>query len=119
MSDTYDAGNQQHVDQRKKGAKVRDRQLDEAFRWMMADEKGRTLMWDRLARAGVFRASFATPDLMAFNEGKRSMGLNELDRIMRLCPAEFTRMQAEAIARLTTPKTDGETDGGSALSTEA
>ncbi len=100
MSEPYDTGNQRHVQRKARAAKTRDGQLDEAFRKMMGDAGGRALMWERLGNAGVFRTSFAaSPELTAFNEGRRDLGLQDLSRIMRLCPEQFTRMQAEALSR--------------------
>lgn len=96
---TYDAGNQQHVQRKSKAAKARERRLDEAFRWLMGERRGRLLMWHRLSEAGVFQTSMApSPELTAFNEGRRDLGLRDLATLMRLCPAQFARMQAEATA---------------------
>ncbi len=95
-SAAYDAGNRRHVERRVKARKMRQRRLAEAFKWLMADARGRLLMWERLGEAGVFRSSMApTPELTAFREGRRDMGLRDLGTIMRLCPAEYARMSAE------------------------
>jgi hypothetical protein len=95
----YDAGNQRQVERRRKAGKLHERQLAEAFRWLMGDARGRLLMWERLAEAGVFRCSMApTPEVTAFHEGRRDMGLRDLGLIMRLCPEQYTRMAAEAQA---------------------
>ena len=82
---------------RNRSAKARQRRLDEAFKWLMADARGRLLMWDRLAHAGVFHSSMSpTPELTAFHEGRRDLGLRDLGQIMRLCPEHYLRMAAEA-----------------------
>ncbi len=95
----YDAGDQRHVERRRKAGKLRERRLDEAFRWLMGDARGRLLMWERLADSGVFRCSMAhSPELTAFREGRRDMGLRDLGQIMRLCPEQYARMAAEAQA---------------------
>lgn len=99
MTEAYDAGNQRHVERRAKASKIRQRQADEAFKWLMADPRGRLLMWERLSHAGIFRTSMAaSPELTAFNEGRRDQGLRDLNRIMRLCPEQYMRMVAEAQA---------------------
>jgi hypothetical protein len=65
----------------------------------MGDARGRMLMWQRLAEAGVFRSSLGgTPELTAFHEGRRDMGLRDLGNIMRLCPEQYMRMTAESVA---------------------
>lgn len=123
----YDAGNQRHVERRTKASKLRERQLAEALKWLMADPRGRLLMWERLADSGVYRSSFSpNPELTAFREGRRDMGLRDLGQIMKLCPEQYTRMAAEAQSRepardsarapQTTdpqsPDQDGESDDG-------
>ena len=92
----YDAGNRRHVERRSRLRKLRERRVAEAFRWLMADARGRLLMWERLGEAGVFRSSIASSaELTAFREGRRDMGLRDLDLIMRLCPEQYARMVAE------------------------
>ena len=119
----YDAGNRRHVERRTKASKLRERQLAEALKWLMADPRGRLLMWERLGEAGVFRSSFApSSELTAFREGRRDMGLRDLGQIMRLCPEQYTRMAAEAQSRErdgnrapqseSAPDQDGENDDG-------
>jgi hypothetical protein len=118
MSEPYDTGNQRHVQRKAKASKVRERQLEDAFKWLMGDARGRLLMWERLGEAGVFRSSMAaSPELTAFKEGQRDLGLKDLAQTMRLCPTEFTRMQAEALARETPPKK--EADDGDRTDTDA
>lgn len=104
----YDAGNQLHVEQRAKTSSARERQADEDFKWLMADPRGRRLMWRRLADAGIFVTSMsATPEATAFREGRRDLGLADLARVMRLCPEQYARMAAEA-QPAPTAKTPGE-----------
>ena len=123
MSEPYDSGNQRHVQRRRKDSKLRERQLEEAFRWLMGDARGRRLMWQRLADAGVFRSSMAaSPELTAFKEGRRVLGLKDLGLIMRLCPEHYARMAAEQAASDATQAasdkaqakqpTNGDEDGG-------
>jgi len=72
---------------------------DASFCWLMADRRGRRVVWRLLSDAGVFRASMAaTPELTAFNEGRRATGLALLADISRLCPERFAEMQLEARA---------------------
>ncbi|MBS0539369.1 MAG: hypothetical protein JSR47_11465 [Proteobacteria bacterium] len=108
---SYDAGNQRHVDRRRKAANVERLQADEALRWLMADARGRRFVWGQLSRAGLFHSSMAaTPELTAFNEGRRDIGLTLLSDVMRLSPEGYARMQAEATSRK--PTSTGETDDG-------
>jgi hypothetical protein len=107
----YDAGDRRHVERREKTAKRAHQQRNEDFRWLMGDARGRRIVWDLLARAGLFRSSLAaSAELTAFNEGRRDLGLVTLADVMRLCPEQYARMQAEAISRQ--PPSNGENDGG-------
>ena len=75
------------------------RERDASLCWLMSDRRGRRVVWQLLADAGVFRGSMAgTPELTAFNEGRRSTGLALLADISRLCPGRFAEMQLEARA---------------------
>ena len=58
---------------------------------------GRRLGYRLLARAGIFRQSYAgdTNETM-FNEGKRNQGLQLLDDVNRYCPDLYLTMMAEA-----------------------
>jgi hypothetical protein len=107
----YNAGNPRHVERREKTAKTTRRQRNEDFRWLMGDARGRRFIWDLLAKAGVFRSSMGlSAELTAFNEGRRDLGLAVLADLMRLCPEQYGRMQAEAISKQ--PASNGENDGG-------
>jgi hypothetical protein len=109
----YDAGNPRHVERRQTSAKTTRLQRNEDFRWLMGDARGRRFIWNLLAKAGVFRSSMGlSAELTAFNEGRRDLGLAVLADLMRLCPEEYGRMQAEAISKQ--PASNGETNGGRA-----
>ena len=105
----YDAGDRRHVERREKTAKTARLQRNEDFRWLMGDLRGRRFVWDLLAKAGLFRSSLGlSPELTAFNEGRRDLGLAVLADMMRLCPGQYARMQAEAISKQ--PVSNGEND---------
>ena len=105
----YDAGDRRHVERREKTAKTARLQRNEEFRWLMGDPRGRRFVWDLLAKAGLFRSSLGiSPELTAFNEGRRDLGLAVLADLMRLCPEQYARMQAEAISKQ--PVSNGEND---------
>ncbi len=94
---SFDTGDRRQVERREKERLRRQRQLDEAFRWLMSDARGRLLMWERLTDAGVFRSSInPNPQMTAFAEGRRDLGLRDLAHLMRLCPEQYARMAAEA-----------------------
>ncbi len=112
-----DAGDRRQVERAEKAAKSVRRQRDEALRWLMADLRGRRIVWSLLGKAGVFRSSMASsPELTAFNEGRRDIGLALLADVMRLCPENYALMQSEQAAADTaqhakSPTTGEEDDG--------
>lgn len=76
---------------------VAQQQDEDDMRWLMADERGRRLVWNWLADAGLYRSSYAVePIVMAFNEGQRNRGLALHAQVMHHAPEQFIRMLAEA-----------------------
>ncbi len=70
--------------------------LDDDFRWLLDDPRGRRIIWNLMGRCNVFSPVFNTHGgLMNFNEGRRDTGLFLLAEINRLCPAQFAVMAAE------------------------
>lgn len=66
------------------------------LRFVMSNKQGRRFMWRLLSRAGVYQSSFNTNNaVMAFNEGNRNAGLQQLNEIMETCPERYTEMLAE------------------------
>lgn len=65
--------------------------------WVMGTKQGRRFMWRFLSRAGLFTSSFNTNNaVMAFNEGNRNAGLQQLTDIMAACPEKYTLMMHES-----------------------
>src|SRR5258708_16034219 len=101
MSDLVEAGplgNQQKEQVIARDARTKARQRDEAFRWLMADRKGRLLMWELLDKTGVFRGGLIDTARILFNEGARNVGLKYLADIQRLAPPQFITLQTEQAA---------------------
>lgn len=85
----------QREDEAKRRALVRKQEIAD-FKWLMADPRGRRIVWRQLAAAGVFQSSFdPTAMTMAFNEGRRSEGLRLLAQIHELCPDLYPIMMKE------------------------
>lgn len=71
-------------------------QAIEDLRWLMADGRGRRLMWRLLVeQSGLFRLSFTGNDWTAFNEGARNVGLAHFAALQAHCPDEFLVMMKE------------------------
>lgn len=74
---------------------LREREAND-LRWVMGNKQGRRFMWRLLSRAGVYQSSFNTNSAtMAFNEGNRNSGLQQMNDIMGICPEKYTIMLAE------------------------
>lgn len=72
------------------------KQAEADFTWLMADPRGRRLVWSQLAAAGVFRTTFNTnPQQMAFNEGHRSAGLRLMTQLLTITPQHYHTMMKE------------------------
>lgn len=63
---------------------------------LMLERQGRRIMFDLLSRCGVYTGSFAAdPQVTAYNEGKRAVGLSYLDVLNAYCTEEFVLMLKE------------------------
>ena len=66
------------------------------FKWLMADVRGRRIVWRQLGESGVFASSFhPTAMQMAFNEGKRNDGIKLLAKVHEHCPELYSTMMKE------------------------
>jgi len=78
---------------------ILQQQAEDDTRWLMADARGRRLVWQWLSDAGLFRSTYTGEALSAaFNEGQRNQGLKLHAQVMRHTPEQFIRMLAEAQA---------------------
>lgn len=67
------------------------------WKWLLADKRGRRLMYSLLARCGVYRLSFdpMNPAQTAFNEGARNIGLSLTSVFIQHAPEDYGRMVKE------------------------
>ncbi len=66
------------------------------FKWLMADTRGRRIVWRQLGESGVFASSYhPTAMQMAFNEGKRNDGIKLLAKVHEHCPELYSTMMKE------------------------
>lgn len=72
----------------------------DALNWVLADQRGRRVLWNIMASAQVFHEGFSdNPIISARNLGRRSIGLEILHSIMETSPATFVTMTNEGQAR--------------------
>jgi hypothetical protein len=92
----YNAGDAQQVAKARGKAKVREHQKQSGLRKLMSDPEGRVWMWELLSLCGIYHSGFSSDALaMAFNEGRRDIGLRITAEINRLNPEFYARMTAE------------------------
>lgn len=75
----------------------REVELEEAdLKEIMSSPAGRRTFFAWLERCGVMASSFdSNAHTMAFLEGRRSMGIEMLQRIQAVTPAEYLQMMVE------------------------
>lgn len=95
--DPVDAQQQEAQQKEQEAAAALDREKAIAdFKWLMADPRGRRIVWRQLADSGMFISSFdPTAMRMAFNEGKRNEGIKLLAKVHEHCPDLYSTMMKE------------------------
>lgn len=86
---------QQQAEQQK-AEKLAADQLKNDVRAVMNTHEGRRFAWHLLEQAGIYRSSYShEPQAMAFNEGRRSSGLQLMGILTTHCPEQYAKMAAE------------------------
>lgn len=91
-----DAGSEDQVEKLKARDELKRKQQIEDLKALMGEIGGRTFAWRLLEQCGVYRSSFSSdPLLMAFDEGRRSIGLWLIAELAAVDPSLFALMQQE------------------------
>ena len=78
------------------GARERRRKELEDLRWLLGHPQGRRIAARLLDEAGVYRSSFShSGSVMAFNEGKRHIGLFLIAELIEASPDGFMKVLKE------------------------
>jgi hypothetical protein len=97
MTQAYDPSSSHDVDRRTVRLRLARRHSEAAFDRLMDRRDFRAFVWGLLAQTHVFETSFdPCPQVTAFREGERNVGLAVLDRVNRLCPERYRTMADEA-----------------------
>lgn len=67
----------------------------EDFKWLMADKRGRRIMWRLLGLTGVFQNPFTGNSETFFRCGRQSVGQEYLGDIHEHCPENYEKMVTE------------------------
>ncbi len=97
MNDEFlDPAEERHKRREAKAFKARQAQDDAVIQSLMAAPGGRAWMHYYLDFCTIFHTSFdPNPYVMAYNEGRRNVGLRLLADIMRACPEYYIQMMSE------------------------
>lgn len=92
--DPFEPSEQEEAD-KAKSAKRAQRDVDD-LKWIMADARGRRFMARLLERTGTMRSSFHTSgSVMAFNEGRRDIGLFLTAEMLEHAPKAYSQLLNE------------------------
>lgn len=92
----FDAGDEEHVQERQRDAKAREAARRAGLRKIMADAECRLWLYDHLEACGVFQSSFTGNSETFMREGQRNMGLRILADIHRDHDQQYVVMCREA-----------------------
>ena len=72
----------------------------ESWQHMLDEYDGRQVLWSILESCGIYRSSFSqSSKQMAFNEGRRTVGLLVLNQVLTVAPNAYNLMRNEAQER--------------------
>lgn len=101
--------------------RLRKKQHEEDFIWLLSGQRGRRIVWELLSNCGVFRGSFTGNSETFFREGMRAIGLRYLEMVKDVAPESFSDMMQEAKdnERKFRAALDGNTTSGNESSTRS
>jgi len=95
-----DVGDTASVKKRMTKAELEQLRLDEDVRAVLSTYRGRAFIWRVLEQAGIYRTTFnEEPNVSAFAEGMRQMGLLVIARVDAVDPNAYAKMRREASRR--------------------
>lgn len=96
MRDPIEPVDEREQPQAQAGQALKRKQQVEDFKWLMAHAQGRRIVSRLLEESGVHRTSFNhSGSVMAFNEGKRHLGLFLMAEILEIAPESYVRLLKE------------------------
>jgi hypothetical protein len=96
MRDPIEPGDEHDEQQAQAVKALKRKQQVEDFKWLMAHAQGRRIVSRLLEESGVHRTSFNhSGSVMAFNEGKRHLGLYLMAEILEIAPESYVKLLKE------------------------
>lgn len=94
---SYDAGDKEHVGERKVLARAAADSRLNGLKRLMADKDGRAWLYQFLAQSPPFASAFhQDPYVTAYNCGAKLMPVQITDQLLTHCPAEYALMLKES-----------------------
>lgn len=91
------AADRKDIRKAEKEAALREQERIEGLAYLTSTRSGRAWLWALLAKCGVFSQTFNGEALTsAFNEGRRTVGLDLLNELLGALPETFLQMTREA-----------------------
>ena len=89
------------IDDYRRRLALSDQEFEAAMRDTLDTKGGRHLIWWVLANAHIYKLSYKAGEeaRTGFMEGQRSIGLQLLAEIERICPNRYQQMKDEALER--------------------
>lgn len=86
---------------REEAAKLAAIEEQQGWRHILSIPQGRRVIWEQLAVIGIYQHSTSMePQALAYNEGRRGVGLKVMFDVLRHCPDLYDLMVVENRARL-------------------
>jgi hypothetical protein len=96
MRDPIEPIDEREAQQAHAAQALKRKQQVEDFKWLMAHAQGRRIVSRLLEETGVHRTSFNhSGSVMAFNEGKRHLGLYLMAEILEIAPESYVKLLKE------------------------
>lgn len=96
MRDPIEPVDEREEQQAQAATMLKRKQQVEDFKWLMAHAQGRRIVSRLLEESGVHRTSFNhSGSVMAFNEGKRHLGLYLMAEILEIAPESYVKLLKE------------------------
>ena len=93
----YNASDLRQIRTAKRRERARDAERKLVVLGLMSSSAGRAYVHDRLTRCHIFETSFSdSAQRMAFAEGERNVGLQDLIDVQQFCPDQYVQMLREA-----------------------
>jgi hypothetical protein len=90
------ARDEKQIERAEEAQKLAVKKRKEDLMFVMADPRGRRVVWDQLEFTGVFSVGWDPSAKIHFNAGMRNVGLRLFQELHQVCPDLYLMMAKEA-----------------------